>query len=198
MRWCGTFGRRGRSWVSAVAAGLWLIAILCAVTPPCLAQVPSGAVAAQAPPAQLSGLPVPRFVSLKSDKVHLRQGAGTEYKVLWVYKRAGMPVEVIREFEGWRQVRDSEGATGWVLQSLISGRRTVEILAWEAKAAALPQAALRVSDKESAKPVVIVEAGVIGAVRSCDGRWCYISVGEHRGYIEQKKLWGVYEGEIIK
>ena len=82
---------------------------------------------------QGSGLPVPRFVSLKSDRVHIRQGPGMDHKVLWVFQRAGMPVEVIGEFEGWRQVRDSEGTTGWVLQGLVSGRRTALVLPWEVK-----------------------------------------------------------------
>lgn len=159
-----------------------------------------GAQPAAAPPAavQGSGLPVPRYVSLKSDRVHLRQGPGFDHKVLWVLRRAGMPVEVIQEFESWRQVRDSEGTTGWVLQSLLSGRRTALVLPWEAKAAARPQLELKDDDKASAKAVAIVEAGVIANVRSCDGQWCYVSVGEFRGYVEQKKLWGVYDGERIK
>lgn len=165
-----------------------------------LAQVamPNGGASRPVGSVPASGLPVPRFVSLKSDKVHIRQGPGTDHKVLWVYQRAGLPVEVLQEFEGWRQVRDAEGSTGWVLQSLVSGRRTALVLPWEAKATGPPQIAIRVDDKESAKPAVIVEAGVIANVRSCDGRWCYVSVGNHRGYIEQKKLWGVYDGEIVK
>ncbi len=141
---------------------------------------------------------MPRFVSVKSDRVHIRQGPGTDHKVLWIYNRAGLPLEVIQEFEGWRQVRDSEGATGWVLQSLISGRRTALVMPWEMKAAKLPEVALLADDREGAKPVVIVEAGVITNVRSCDGRWCYVSVGTYRGYVEQKKLWGVYDKEQLK
>ena len=161
--------------------------------------VASAPTLAQAPPAvQTSGLPVPRFVSLKSDRVHVRQGPGTDHKVLWVYRRAGLPVEVIKEFEGWRQVRDAEGVTGWVLQSLVSGRRTALVLPWEAKAAALPQVSLLADDRETAAPVAIVEAGVIANLRSCDGKWCYISVGDFRGYIQQAKMWGVYEGEKLK
>lgn len=162
-----------------------------------LAAVPSQA---QAQPAavQPSGLPVPRFVSLKSDRVHVRQGPGTDHQVLWVYRRAGLPVEVIREFDGWRQVRDSEGVTGWVLQSLISGRRTALIMPWEAKRPTPTQVQLLDDDRANARPVVEVEAGVIANVRSCDTKWCYVSVGEFRGYIEQKKLWGVYETESFK
>lgn len=146
-----------------------------------------------------SGLPVPRFVSLKADRVHSRQGPGTDYKVLWVYRRAGLPLEVIREFEGWRQVRDSEGAEGWVLQSLVSGRRTALVMPWEIKAgSAVPKIKLLSDDREGAAPVAIIEAGVITNIRSCDTRWCYVSVGDYRGYIEQKRLWGVYPGEIIR
>lgn len=163
-----------------------------------LAQGASAGTSATPAAVQGSGLPVPRFVSLKSDKVHLRQGPGTDYKVMWVFQRAGMPVEVIREFEGWRQVRDAEGATGWVLQSLVSGRRTAQVLPWEAKGASPLQSALRVDDKASAKTVAILEAGVIANVRQCDGRWCYVTIAEHRGYIEQAKLWGVYAGEVVK
>ena len=153
----------------------------------------------QGPAAGGSGLPVPRFVSLKSDRVNMRNGPGTEYPTAWVYKRAGLPVEVIREFEGWRQVRDSDGATGWILQSFLSGRRTGLIMPWDVKAdAPVPQLELRASDSASARPVVKIEAGVIAHVHSCDGKWCQVTVETYRGYIEQKKLWGVYEAEVVK
>ena len=173
----------------AVASGLTGAGLGAAQTP------------ALAPPASLdkpTGAVVPRFASLKSDRVHLRQGPGTDHKVLWIYNRAGTPVEITKDFEGWRQVRDSEGVTGWVSQTLVSSRRTALILPWEAKAPTPPQVALRSDDRESAAPVVMVEAGVITNVRSCDTRWCWVSVGDYRGYIEQKKLWGVYEGETIR
>ena len=153
--------------------------------------------------AQTSGLPVPRFVSLKSDRVHIRQGPGTDHKVLWVYQRAGLPVEVVQEFEAWRQVRDAEGVLGWVLHTLVSGRRTALVLPWElkpaeARGAAPPQTALLADEKDNANPVAIIEAGVIANIRTCNGRWCYVSIGEFRGYIQQKKLWGVYDGEAVK
>jgi SH3-like domain-containing protein len=146
-----------------------------------------------------SGLPLPRFVSLKSDRVNLRQGPGTDYPTAWVYRRAGLPLEVVQEFEGWRQVRDADGATGWVLQSFLSGRRTALVLPWEVKPnAASPQAVLRDDDSDSASTVAIVEAGVIANIMSCNGRWCRVSIDQYRGWIEQKKLWGVYQGEAVK
>lgn len=147
----------------------------------------------------VTGLPLPRFVSLKADRVNLRAGPGTDYPTSWVYRRAGLPVEVLSEFEAWRQVRDSEGATGWVLQSLLSGRRTALVTPWDLKAGqTAPQIPVRNSDSERARTVAVVEAGVIANVHSCDGRWCNVSIDRFRGYMPQKQLWGVYENEIVK
>jgi SH3-like domain-containing protein len=146
-----------------------------------------------------SGLPVPRFVSLKADRVNLRTGPGTEYPTTWVFRRAGLPLEVVSEFEAWRQVRDSEGTTGWVLQSFLSGRRTALVVPWEVKPEKPPpQVPIRMSDSEGTRPVALVEAGVIANVHGCDGRWCSVSIGDYRGYLPQKDLWGIYEGEIVK
>lgn len=153
------------------------------------------------PPAAVrgSGLPVPRFVSLKSDRVNLRQGPGTDYPAAWVFRRAGMPVEVIQEFETWRKVRDAEGTTGWVLGSLLSGRRTALVLPWEIKPGApLPQIPIRSSHSDSSAAVAMIEAGVIASVLSCDGRWCYVDVQDYTGFVEQRKLWGVYENETVR
>lgn len=146
-----------------------------------------------------SGLPIPRFVSLKSDLVNMRSGPGTDYPTQWVFKRAGLPVEVLREFEGWRQVRDAEGATGWVLATLLSGRRTALVVPWEAKGAKVPpQIAIKSDNSDTSQDVAKVEAGVLANIRHCDGRWCELSVGDVRGYVEQKKLWGIYPGETVK
>jgi SH3-like domain-containing protein len=161
----------------------------------------AGAAAQGAPPApEGSGVQVPRFVSLKSDRVNLRQGPGMEYPTAWVFRRAGLPVEVIKEFEGWRQVRDAEGTTGWVSGVMLSGRRTAVILPWLVRAGQAEPAVtvLRDDDSETAKPIAQVEAGVLASIIGCDGRWCRVSVGGFRGYIEQSKLWGAYQGEVIK
>jgi len=162
------------------------------------------AAAAEAQPAApsvpgASGLPLPRFVSLKSDRVNMRKGPGTDYPTAWVYRRAGLPLEVIKEFQGWRQVRDADGAAGWVLQSFLSGRRTALVLPWEVKQGTpAPKVALHYNDSGRSRPVAMVEAGVIANIASCDGNWCRVSIDKFRGYIEQKKLWGVYEGEVIE
>lgn len=145
-----------------------------------------------------SGLPLPRFVSLKSDKVNVRKGPGTEYPIAFVFKRAGLPVEVLREYESWREVRDAEGATGWVTQSLLSGRRTALVEPGAAKGALPGEVAIRATESETAAVVAKVEAGVIANLLSCDGTWCHVSVEAFKGYLPQKTLWGVYEKEPVK
>ena len=72
-----------------------------------------------------TGLPLPRFVSLKSERVNVRRGPSNEHGVAWVFTRKSLPVEIIAEFDHWRRIRDSEGAEGWVYHSLLVGRRTV-------------------------------------------------------------------------
>lgn len=190
-------------WVGRVAGPMRRLAgsLLCVVS---LIATEAPAMAADGDPQRRSpvagsGLPLPRFVSLKADRVNLRSGPGTEYPTVWVYKRAGLPLEVIKEFENWRQVRDSEGTTGWVLQSFLSGRRTALVLPWELKSgAAAPHVVVHNSDSESSKAVAKVEAGVIANLHDCDGRWCHITIDDFRGYLEQKKLWGIYENEVLK
>ena len=145
-----------------------------------------------------SGLEVPRFVSLRSDKIFVRVGPGADFKIVFTFQRAGLPVEIYQETELWRRVRDSEGSTGWIFHSLLSGRRTVLVAPWEQKEAAPKSAEIRERKQADAAIVANVEPGVIANIRSCDGSWCEINVGSVSGFIEQKKLWGVYPNEVVK
>ena len=141
-----------------------------------------------------SGLPLPRFVSLKSSRVNVRKGPSTDHAVAWVFSQAGLPVEVIAEFENWRQVRDSEGTEGWVFHALLSGRRTALIMPW---AKEKQEIVLHKGRSAGSATVARVETGVMGALVSCDGEWCEFSVNGYSGYVEQERLWGVYRGERI-
>lgn len=147
-----------------------------------------------------SGLPIPRFVSLRSDEVNVRKGPGKDYQVAWIYRKIGLPVEITAESENWRRVRDSEGAQGWVFHRLLSGRRTVTVMPWlkddaEKKRSNIPlyQSAEVDQDRVSA----YVEAGILGRVIRCNKEWCKISISNHNGWIQQDKLWGVYQNEAV-
>lgn len=142
-----------------------------------------------------AALPVPRFVSLKSDKVNVRKGPSTDQSIVWVFSRAGLPVEVIAESDNWRRVRDSEGADGWVFHSLLSARRTVLVTPWSKDEERVP---LYNSNSTSSRAVAELQSGVLGSVLTCDGEWCRVSVDDYSGYVQQDKLWGVYRGEEVK
>lgn len=141
-----------------------------------------------------SGLPLPRFVSLKTDRVNVRRGPSNQHDVSWVFTRKELPVEIIAEFEHWRRVRDSDGEEGWVYQSLLAGRRTVMIAPWR-KSNNVP---LLDEPSQVSGKVALVAGGVVGRVSSCDGQWCRVTVSDYEGYVEQAMLWGVYPGELIK
>jgi SH3-like domain-containing protein len=140
-------------------------------------------------------LPLPRFVSLKSDKVNVRKGPSTDQAIVWIFSRAGLPVEVIAESDNWRRVRDSEGADGWVFHSLLSARRTVLVTPWAKGEESVP---LYPSKSTGSRAVAALQSGVLGSVLECDGEWCQVSVDDYSGYVQQDKLWGVYRGEEVK
>jgi SH3-like domain-containing protein len=141
-----------------------------------------------------SGLPLPRFVSLKADKINVRRGPSSEHQVAWVYQRKGLPVEITAEFENWRRIRDSDGEEGWVYQSMLSGKRMALVAPWRKKQA-VP---MYVSPDESAGLVAVVKAGVVASLEDCTGNWCRLSASGYEGWIAQAMIWGAYPGEQVE
>jgi SH3-like domain-containing protein len=143
-----------------------------------------------------SGLPVPRFVSLKSDRVNVRGGPTKDHDVTWIFTRSGLPVEVTAEFDNWRRIRDWEGSEGWVYHSLLSGRRTALISAKsKTKSELLP---LYGSADPKSSVVARLEPGVVGTVKKCSDGWCRVIGNGFDGYIQQERLWGVYPNEKVE
>ena len=140
-----------------------------------------------------SGLPVPRFVSLKAEKVNVRRGPSSDHPVAWVFQRKGLPVEIVAEFENWRRIRDSEGEEGWILQSMLAGKRTAVVAPWRGKQLTPMHSAPNVASSVYAQ----LAAGAMGDVATCTGTWCEISAGGYDGFVEQDMLWGVYPGESV-
>jgi SH3-like domain-containing protein len=140
-----------------------------------------------------SGLPVPRYVSLKSDHVNVRAGPTKDNDVAWVYTRTGLPVEITAEYENWRRVRDSEGSEGWVYHSLLSGRRTA-VVTMKTK-----DDLASLYDSADAKSAVAarLQAGVVAQVKHCAAGWCHVAGNGFDGWIQQQRLWGVYADEKI-
>lgn len=134
---------------------------------------------------------LPRFASLRSDEVNLRSGPGTRYRIDWVYKRRDLPVEIEREFDVWRLIRDPDGIQGWVNQATLTGRRSFIVKG--------DDVILRNDPKDSASAVATLKAGVIGRIRSCekDSDWCQIQVASHRGYLRRSQIWGLLPAEVV-
>jgi SH3-like domain-containing protein len=144
--------------------------------------------------ATTSGLPIPRYVSLKSDHVNVRAGPTKDNDVAWVYTRSGLPVEITAEFENWRRVRDSEGSEGWVYHSMLSGRRTA-VITMKSKEELAPL--YERADPGSAVAAKL-QAGVVAQVKKCSNGWCRITGNGFDGFIEQQRLWGVYADEKVE
>ncbi len=141
-----------------------------------------------------SGLPVPRFVSLKPDRVNVRAGPTREHEVTFVYTRAGLPVEITAELDNWRRIRDWEGSEGWVYHSMLSGRRTVVVNPKDKS-----QLLGLFYDSDGRGPVVArLQAGVVAMVKRCSGSWCRIVGSGFDGWVVQEQLWGVYPNEKVE
>jgi SH3-like domain-containing protein len=142
-----------------------------------------------------SGLPLPRFVSIKAERVNMRIGPGTDYAVDWMYQKKGLPLEIVQEYDNWRRVRDSEGAEGWIYQSLLSGKRTAIASPWNKGKSQLMD--LQDGPSEESETIAQVQPGAIGTISSCNGNWCEISFGSAEGWMKQTLLWGAYPGKRI-
>lgn len=136
----------------------------------------------------VTGLPVPRFVALRSDTVYVRAGPGMRYPVKWVYQRRSYPLQVIQEFDTWRKIKDSDGEEGWVHQSLLSGSRHV-LITGDA-----PETLYKKPESD-ARQVAQIEPGVVAKLNECADNWCNVSVSGYDGWLLKASLWGVYEHE---
>ena len=152
----------------------------------------ASAVAADAQQDGSSGLPLPRFVSLRAGEVNLRTGPGVQYPIEWIYQRQSLPVEIIAENTTWRKIRDWEGAQGWVHQSMLGAKRSMIVIGGTRDVFRKPDPASAV--------VARAEPGVIGKLASCpDGtEWCRVEIEGNEGWLKRSDFWGVYRGEVLE
>lgn len=160
-----------------------------------IAQAANAATASTTAAPQLgpSGLALPRFVSLKTEKVNVRKGPSSDHAVAWVFQSKGLPVEITAEFETWRRIRDSEGAEGWILHNMLAAKRTA-VISPSRKFDLIP---LMSGPAETTGIVAKLHSGVLADIKSCDGKWCRILTSGYDGYIDQNLIWGAYPGELV-
>lgn len=133
-----------------------------------------------------TGLEVPRWVSLKSSQVRARQGPGLDYRILWEYRAAGLPVQVIAETREWRKICDPEGSVAWIHRTVASGRRG----AFNASATEIPL----LSRPAATAPVrARLRPRATVSLDRCEEGWCRVRAGKLRGWAPQTTLFGVQD-----
>lgn len=130
-----------------------------------------------------TGLPMPRFVSIKASEANVRRGPSTTHRIDWVFKHPGLPVIVTGEYGHWRRVVDRDGLGGWVHYALLSGNRTVIV--------DLDMLSIRRKPERDAEVVAQLERGVIARLVECANDWCDIRADGYEGWAESAALWGV-------
>ena len=147
----------------------------------------------------VTGLPLPRFVTTRSNPINVRVGPGTKYDIAWNFLVSGVPVEIIQEFDTWRKIRDLDGMEGWVHQSLLVGTRA----GYAQPILANGEVEMLASQSDDADVRARLAAGVKVNISECDGQWRAVSAGppgeraSFSGYVRQEELWGVYPDEVF-
>ncbi len=132
-----------------------------------------------------SGLPVPRYVTLKFNEVNARAGPGDDHRLLWVYRSRGLPVQVVAETREWRRICDPRGGKAWVHRRTVDGRRAV--LGGKA------QTPVRAKAKADGKVTAYLRPGALAALDRCEGAWCRIKAGGAKGWVMASAVWGATE-----
>ncbi len=128
-----------------------------------------------------SGLPVPRYASLRFDMVNGRSGPSADYPVKWTYERAGLPVVVVRESNEWRKVRDPVGDEVWVNKSQLAEQRT---------AITTHAGVMHLTPAADAAQAARFNPGTVVSLGDCGTVWCPVSTQGQKGWILREQLWG--------
>ena len=142
------------------------------------------------PAALVAQTELPRFASLRAERVNVRSGPGVRYPITWVFVRRGLPIEVTAEFEFWRKVRDQDGSEGWVHQSLISSKRTALVFG-----AVRP---LHDEPSTTSPALLYAEPGVQGELLACQEVWCELRIAGRVGWMQRDHVWGVHTQELFE
>jgi SH3-like domain-containing protein len=134
-------------------------------------------------PAAAQEREVPYWAAISAEVVNMRVGPSVDYPIEWVYRRPGLPLKVVRVYQGWRLVRDPEGAQGWIVGRLLTRERGAIVTGEEVvEMHAEPGAASSLLWR--------LEPGVSGKLGECVDGWCELDVAGHVGWVPQDRLWG--------
>lgn len=135
-----------------------------------------------------SKLTIPRFAIIKSSEANVRKGPGGQYPIEWIYQLKNIPVEIINEYEQWREIKDMNGEGGWIHSSILSGKRTVIVSGKEAKY-------LYKNHSKNSKLIAKIMPGYVCGLKNCSIDWCKVKCASESGWIPKSDIWGVYPHE---
>ena len=122
------------------------------------------------------------FLSLKNNKVNLRQGPSFEYPIKLTYKKKHLPILILDKSETWRKIKDFESNSGWIHVSQLSKQKS-----------AINKKNNSVLYKKPtiySKPIAKLEIGRLVLIKKCQTKWCKITSGEFKGWVFKSSLWG--------
>ncbi len=140
--------------------------------------------AAEAARENPSGLPVPRYVTLKSDPVKARSGPSDDHRVVWLFHARGLPVQVVGETKDWRRICDPDGGLSWVNKLVTDGRRAVM------RTQQTPAPILS-APRDGAAPAAYLAPRALAALDRCQGDWCKVKIGSVSGWVQAGAVWGI-------
>jgi SH3-like domain-containing protein len=131
--------------------------------------------------------PQPYFVSIKVDEAYMREGPSDMHRVKWIYRRKGLPLEVIATFDVWRRVRDLDGEVGWMHMALLTRDRTAVVTKGLA-------AEVRARDDTTSQVLAQAQPGAIGHLLGCGMLTCQVEFTGAEGWVSRSRLWGIHDG----
>lgn len=132
------------------------------------------------------------FSSLRSAETNVRAGPGQNYPIKFTFKIRGIPVHVISEYDNWNEIKDYDGQSGWVTQSLLTKKRTLMVRTTK------EFVNMYSKNNEKSRIIYHLENNVIGDYLKCVEGWCGIKINNKKGWVKKSELFGVSESEDDK
>ena len=122
------------------------------------------------------------FLTLKYNRVKVRQGPSFEYPVKFIYKKKYLPIKIIDSKDNFRKITDLKNNNGWIHVSQLSKKKS-----------AINIHNLSIIFKKPniySQPMAKLEKGKIVIVKKCKEDWCKIITNDYKGWIFKNYLWG--------
>ena len=123
------------------------------------------------------------FLTLRNEKVNLRQGPSFDYPVKIFYKKKYLPVIIQDSSNNFRKVKDHENNTGWIHISQLSKKKAAIVIEDEL--------IMFSNSTVYSNPIALLKKGRLVKIKKCSDNWCKAISGDFKGWLKKKSLWGL-------